>query len=147
MKRIDYFAVFIASVFIIAMTSCGPSFGKDLDYRKACEEKDFVKAYEIVDILKEEINYAKTTSWYGDLNREPHVRAAREKAAEAEKYVVLQESMMLLENGDDSSLMRIVAVAKEHNADRWLYDELIDVATKISRNDLAEKLKKMKYGY
>ena len=121
------------------MTSC-----KDLDYKKACEERDFVKAYHIVDILKEKVHSEETSFWYGQHEKWQAGRVAQKKAHDAEIYVVRQEALMLLENGDDSSLMRIVAVAKEHDADSWLYDELIDVATKIGNNDLADRLRKMK---
>ena len=144
MKRIDYCTMFIASIFIIAMTSCS----QDLDYKKACEEKDFVKAYQIVDMLKEDAAQ-KSADWYGTdpmfsgSEKEEKLALslnAQEKSEEAERYVILQEAMYVLESQGTNGLMRIVGIGKEHHAEWWLYPELLDVAKKIGDTDLENRI-------
>ena len=145
MKKNNFFAMFIASVFIIAMTSCS----EDLDYKKACAEKDWPKAYAIVDILSEkeqklQVDYE--TLWYeNDEKREARSKYnnAHENYINALRYVVLQESMVVLEESGEGGLMRIVGIAKEHNAESWLFSELADVAQKIGDTDLEEKIKRI----
>lgn len=82
------------------------------NYKKACELKEFSTAYEIVDKLKSD---------------------------EAEKYVVLQEALFVLESNGTDGIMRIVGIAKEHDAEGWLYLELLDVAKKMGDTDLANR--------
>ena len=127
MKRIDYLALFIASIVMLVMTSCGPSFGKDLDYRKACQEGDFEKAQQIVTLLKDEVAYAQTTSMYGDENRGHYVRAAREKAEEAEEYVFKSEVLFLMSQDDEMAKKRIIYLLKEGGNDDHV-SMLIDLA-------------------
>lgn len=122
------------------------------DYKKACEVKEFSTAYEIVDELKEETAEARA-DWKSEQGFLAHkgtrealevkYHAAEEKSRQAEKYVILQESLFVLESEDPNSLVRIVGIAKEHNAEYWLYSELIDIAEKVGNNELVEKLKKM----
>jgi len=124
----------------------------DRDYKKACEVKEFNTAYEIVDKLIEETNKAKA-QWKSEQglfarkgDREKYqveYEAAKKKSSEAEKYVILQESLFVLESDDPNSLVRIVGIAKEHNAEDWLYSELIDIEEKVGNSELVEKLKKM----
>ena len=59
---------------------------------------------------------------------------------EAERYVVLQESLIVLESEGSNGLTRVVGIAKENNAEGWLYSELFDVANKIGDKDLAERI-------
>ena len=153
------------TIFCMAgMTSCSPSFGKDLDYRKACEEKDFVRAYEIVDKLRQEVSDAKIDydkaserikhkglfgegpgpaplEEYGEAKGKYEV--AQKEFAKAERYVILQEAIYVLESQGTEGLMRVVGIAKENNAENWLYDELLDVAKKIGDTELAEKIQNM----
>ena len=89
------------------------------DYRKACELGEFSTAYEIIDKLKKE--------------------EGENVSDEAEKYVVLQESLFVLESKGTDGIMRIVGIAKEHNAEGWLYLELLDVAKKMGDTDLANR--------
>ena len=124
---------------LLLLSSCNEN--KDFDYRKACEERDFERAYIIVDnmfsdVAEKKAKYRGTDDWAKVLD-------AEEKAKEAKRYVILQEALMLMENGDDASLMRIVAIAKEHAADDWLFEELADVAHKIGNEDLACRLEEM----
>jgi len=112
-----------------------PGYFQNKDYKTPCEEKDFAKAYEIVDNLKE----IASTSRSRGLSDHPYARAAAE---EAERYVVLQEGLYMLEQGDDVGLMKIAVIAKEHNAD-WLYKELESVARTTGNDELVEKIIKM----
>ena len=137
----------MAMSFVIALTSCSKS--QDLDYKKACEEKDFEKAYQIVDIIKEDAAQTIADNEPNGFDDEDMFhklaiqRKARVKVEEVEKYVVLQESMYVLESQGTNGLIRIVGIAKEHNAERWLYKELLDIAKKIGDNDLVERINNM----
>lgn len=140
-----FFAIFIALSVVLILTSCTDEkkeMLESLNYKKACELKDFPTAYEIVDKLKEKTSKAKV--WYEGHtyldDAGPEYIAAKEKSDEAERYVVLQESLMVLESEGSNGLMRIIGIAKEHNAEGWLYSELIDVANKIGDTDLAERI-------
>ena len=68
---------------------------------------------------------------------------AQREFAKAERYVILQEAIYVLESQGAEGLMRIVGIAKENNSEDWLYDELLDVANKIGDKELAEKIQNM----
>lgn len=161
-KDLLYVMVTIVSMLFV-LTSCGQS-SQDLDYRKACEEKDFVRAYEIVDKLRQEVSDAKidydkaserikdkglfgegpgpaSLKDYGEAKGKYEV--AQEEFAKAERYVILQEAIYVLESQGTEGLMRVVGIAKENNAENWLYDELLDVTNKIGNKELAEKIQNM----
>ena len=114
------------------------------NYKKACELKDFSTAYEIVDNLKEVANRAKVEyEEFKQFWRDEYYQKwenANQKAKEAERYVVLQEALLVLESEGTNGLMRIVGIGKEHNAESWLYPELLDVAKKIGDTDLANRI-------
>jgi hypothetical protein len=135
------FAFSAAFIAILAFVSCA----HDLDYRKACEEGDWDRAYKIVEELKEEAqdwNAKKSEVGWGKY--EEKINAANENYNTALKYVVLQESLFVLEEKGTDGLARIIGIAKEHNADSWLYDELLDVAKKMGDEELSNKLMNMK---
>ena len=148
-----FFAIFIALSAVLSLTSCTDEkkeMIESLNYKKACELKDFQTAYEIVDILKEKTSEAKVNmervndgDWSWSREARAEYTEAVKKSQEAERYVVLQESLMVLESEGTNGLMRIVGIAKEHNAESWLYSELHDVANKIGDTDLAEKIQNM----
>ncbi len=134
---------FLGIIMLINLTGCG---GEDMDYKKACSEKDWPKAYSIVDKLKQEAlpHYEKWQSANGTrygwaIEAEVNYNAAMSKYEEAYRYVVLQETMSELEQGN---LMRIAAIVKEQNAD-WVYEELIQIAESIGEKDLSQKLTEM----
>ena len=121
------------------------------NFKKACELKEFPTAYEIVDNLKKETSEKKVRA---DKDADAAARGyswaketvskyeeAKKVSDEAERYVVLQESMYVLESEGTNGLMRIVGIGKEHNAEDWLYPELLDVAKKIGDTDLANRIK------
>ena len=134
---------FLGIIMLINLTGCG---GEDMDYKKACSEKDWPKAYSIVDKLKQEAlpyyekwQKANGTRYSWAIEAEVNYYAAVSKYEEAYRYVVLQETMSELEQGN---LMRIAAIVKEQNAD-WVYEELIQIAESIGEKDLSQKLTEM----
>ena len=147
MKKIVSIAINALFAFMICLViSCS---GEDLDYKKACFNKDWPKAYEIVDKLQD-IAIEKNAKWreiqsdHGteSLEQKPakdDFQFAVYKYEDAKRYVVLQESMSELEQGN---LMRIAAIVKEQNAP-WVYKELISIAKSIGEQDLVDKLTSM----
>ena len=139
---------------VATLCSCGSEKEKLVEaknYKKACELKEFSTAYEIVDNLKKETSEKKVDA---DKDADAAARGyswaketvskyeeAKKVSDEAERYVVLQESMYVLESEGTNGLMRIVGIGKEHNAEDWLYPELLDVAKKIGDTDLANRIK------
>ena len=168
MKKNLFVTVFLTLSAVLSLTSCGSKESKsaegltnddkkelleNLNYRKACELKEFSIAYEIVDLLKKKTSEKKVRA---DGNKEyaanrlsfaledvSEYEEAKKVSDEAERYVVLQESLMVLESEGTNGLMRIVGIAKEHNAESWLYSELLDVANKIGDKDLADRIQNM----
>lgn len=57
-----------------------------------------------------------------------------------------QEAIVALEENGENGIMRIVGIAKEHDAEGWLYKELLDVAKKIGDDGLAERFQKIMDG-
>lgn len=162
-KNLFFVVVWVISL-VITLTSCGSNGSQssegvsdeekrelvwNLNYRKACELKEFLTAYEIVDKLKDQTSKRKiesdATPKYAKFHEEKlsEYEESKKKSDEAERYVILQESMFVLESEGTNGLMRIVGIAKEHNAGRWLYSELLDVAMKIGDADLADRLQNM----
>ncbi len=147
----NFFSIYLFVFAILGIVAAllyiheNPGFFQDKDYRTPCEEKNFAKAYEIVDNLKEIAS--KEEGLYNE-NKDGHndggaaYRAARDLSEKAERYVILQEGLYMLEQGDDIGLMKIAVIAKEHNA-YWLYDELEEVARNSGNDELANKIRKM----
>lgn len=152
MKKNLFFTISFLVSCLLIMTSCS----QDLDYKKACEEKDFVKAYEIVEKLKEKTSEAKIDLEGYSRKSFSHeilgvtqgeLESKYEKAAnnyrQAARYVILQEAIYVLESQGDEGLIRIVGICKEHNAEDWLYDELGDVAAKVGDKELTTKIEEL----
>lgn len=163
MKKYLFFTIFIAIFAVYTITSCSNEKKDDLNYKKACELKDFSTAYEIVDKLKE-IELAK----HSEYEAEPHdvfwggpnydkdkkrveYEAAKKNASEAERYVVMQEAMYVLESQGADGLMRILGITKEHeDCAGWLYNELLDITSRMGDKELYEKMQHLGnsgYGY
>ena len=153
MKKNLFFAIFLAISAVLIITSCKDEkkeMIESLNYKKACDLKDFSSAYEIVDILKK-VTSEKGVRASGDrdaanegysfaIESVSEYTEAKKMSDEAERYVVLQEAITVLEESGTNGLMRIVGIAKEHNAESWLYEELLDVARKIGDTDLADRI-------
>ena len=123
------------------------------DYRKACTNRDWDNAYKIVDglnklaqgeLVEYEYNNAKGGLWEAETaEHKAKYESAKESYEEALRYVVLQEAMVTLEESGENGIMRIVAIAKEHEAEDWLYKEMLDVAKKIGDDGLADRFQKI----
>ena len=150
--------VLLASLSLLlcsTLFSCGKG---DLDYKKACAEKDWPKAYAIVDKLLEktqelEADYSRFNGEGilrkslgdspGARKAESEYNSANENYERAIKYVVLQEALCVLEDDGERGVMRIVGIAKEHDAESWLYEELLDAAKKIGDEELVNRFEKI----
>ena len=123
------------------------------DYRKACTNQDWDNAYKIVDGLNKSAQYelkeyegikAEYSEKDGyTVEHKVKYESAKKSYEEALRYVVLQEAMVTLEESGENGIMRIVAIAKEHEAEDWLYKEMLDVAKKIGDDGLADRFKKI----
>ena len=82
---------------------------------------------------------ANGTRYDWAIEAEVKYNAAMSEYEEACRFVVLQETMSELEQGN---LMRIAAIVKEQNAD-WVYEELIQIAESIGEKELSQKLTEM----
>lgn len=146
----------------IALVSCGGGRKSDskkvsaADYRAACEQGDFLKAYSIVDEIKlkmqeYENSYAKdineglsrgsyAVSW--EQERAAKFTNLKQNFEDAEHYVVLQECTYILESLGFEGLVKIAMTVKEHKAD-WVYKDLIDIAVAMDNEALADRLRKL----
>ena len=136
----------MAMILSLSFGMCLASCSQDLDYKKACAEKDWPKAYAIVDKLEAEANpyyvewkKANGTRHSWAIEAQEKYYASMRKYEEAKRYVVLQEAMSELEQGN---LMRIAAIVKEQDA-TWVYKELIEICESIGDDDLTQKIKRM----
>ena len=128
--------------------------GHASDYKEACSNHDWDTAYKIVDSKREKMQsyYVKMRQhqddFFGDEKDKYSAEydTAKEKYEEAFRYVVLQEAIVTLEESGENGIMRIVGIAKEHDAEGWLYKELLDVAKKIGDDGLAERFQKIMDG-
>lgn len=119
------------------------------DYKKLCEQGEFQKAYSIVEKYKADMqkyNVAHAAAiklgekGISDYTRNSEAyKSLRNKYEEAKKYVVLQESIYIIENQSINGITRLMVVAKEHDAN-WLFKELVDVAVGLGDEDLIERL-------
>ncbi len=103
--KINIFTILSAFVAVLSLVSCS----EDLDYKKACAEKDWLKAYEIVDKLQKK--EAKVTE----------ISVEQGWSFEPLHYVVTQEALFVLDEYGDNGLVRIIGIAKEHDARNQSY--------------------------
>ena len=142
MQKLAFVFVACSALFFSIMTS---GCSKDLNYIKACEEKDWAKAYEIVEALHQE--YVELpdkieNKWYGTSKYKEMRKEALKKYKKADRYVILHEALSVVEEYGENGLIRIGGIIKEHDA-KWLYRELIDVAKITGSKDLEERLLEM----
>ncbi len=146
-----FFSLRAIRYFIVVILSCLlANCSEDLDYRKACADKNWEKAYQIVDIFRDEAQkyyekYASANGTRYDWALEAEAQYTHQSALYQEglHYVVLQEALCVLEDNGESGIMRIVGIAKEHDAESWLYEELLDAAKKIGDEELANRFEKI----
>ena len=133
------------------------------EYREACENKEFAKAYGAVAELRDIYTKASTqcpsesegkVSFEEYANFEIGVQNAHDNYLNAEKYVVIQEALTALETNGKNGLGRVAIIAKEHpmhgncffcgdkidREHRWLYNTLLEYATSADDEELQEKI-------
>lgn len=109
----------------------------------ACEELDFQKAYGIVLELKkisDDYDVKHSSSFSDEIKQRNFYLWKSYK--DAEKYVVLQEAIYIIENQGVEGLPRISVIVKEHEAG-WVYNELIDIAIALGDETLEARLKNL----
>ena len=155
MKKIYQIIMFCAMG--IALASCGGGSTTEkepepTDYKEACEQHDFQKAYSFVNELKKEMQEYENENadqirdgeegWSYGQDEFATYENLKENYEEAEHYVVLQEATYILESQGLDGLVKISMVVKEHDA-QWVYDDLIDIAVAMGNEDLVIRLNKL----
>lgn len=153
MKKI--YQIIILCAMGVALVSCGGCSTTETsneDYKEACEQHDFQKAYSIVNELKNEMQeYENKNAKDITLGREYKWVGTEELATydnlkdnyeEAEHYVVLQEATYILESQGLDGLVKIAMIVKEHNA-KWVYNDLIDIAVAMGNEEMANRMKEL----
>ena len=141
----------------IALASCGGGSTTEkepehTDYKEACEQHDFQKAYSIVNELKKEMQEYENENadiisvgkkgWSYGQDELATYKNLKENYEEAEHYVVLQEATYILESQGLDGLVKISMVVKEHDA-QWVYDDLIDIAVAMGNDEWENRLQKL----
>lgn len=141
MKKI--YQIIMLCAMSIALAGCsGENYSaNESAYKEACEQGDFIKAYDIVDGIKKEADkHLANSNGMDDRDEAMAFDVAYSKYKEAEYYVVLHEAIYVLENQGIDGLVKIALLVKEHDAD-WLYKELLDVVKAMNNKELEKKLK------
>ena len=155
MKKI--YQIIMLCAMSIALASCGGGSTTEkepepTDYKEACEQHDFQKAYSIVNELKKEMQEYENENanaisdgerglFYGQ-DEVATYKNLKENYEEAEHYVVLQEATYILESQGLDGLVKISMVVKEHDA-QWVYADLIDIAVAMGNEELENRLQKL----
>lgn len=111
---------------------------------KACENRDWSKAYEILDRYKKNMENAYTRYQeskgilYDGADERAEYYRENSNYLDARKYIVVQECVYLLESDGISALPRIHMVMKEHDCD--YYDDIIEIAITMNNPDLVQQL-------
>ena len=155
MKKI--YQIIMLCAMSIALASCGGGSTTEkepepTDYKEACEQHDFQKAYSFVNELKKEMQEYENENadqirdgeegWSYGQDEFATYENLKENYEEAEHYVVLQEATYILESQGLDGLVKISMVVKEHDA-QWVYDDLIDIAVAMGNEDLVIRLNKL----
>lgn len=155
MKKIYQIIMFCAMGIALASCGSGSTTEKEpepTDYKEACEQHDFQKAYSFVNELKKEMQEYENENadqirdgeegWSYGQDEFATYENLKENYEEAEHYVVLQEATYILESQGLDGLVKISMVVKEHDA-QWVYDDLIDIAVAMGNEDLVIRLNKL----
>lgn len=153
MKKI--YQIIILCTMGVALVGCeGISIGNsNVDYKEACEQGDFQKAYAAVNKLKKEmqdfenrygkeIRYCREGYWNIGEGKLSEFENLENNYKDAEYYVVLQEATYILESQGLDGLVKIAMIVKEHHAE-WVYDDLIDIAVAMGNDELVDRMKKL----
>lgn len=154
MKKRYLIFMFCAMSFALASCGGGSTTEKEpepTDYKGACEQHDFQKAYSIVNELKKEMQEyeienatdIRAAQKYGfELDKLATYNNLKKNYKEAEHYVVLQEVTYILESQGLEGLVKIAVVVKEHDA-QWVYADLMDIAVAMGNDELVNRLEKL----
>jgi hypothetical protein len=110
------------------ISSCNGSNESDKNYQKACEELDYIKAWNIVEQLREEY-VDHIHSWWSSVGKE---KKAMNKYKTAYDYVLRSEVNFLLANGDEASAKRIMILLNEQKIDEDKKNEYIKEFVKLA---------------
>lgn len=158
----------------IALASCGDNAEKkcaelEQDYREACENKEFAKAYAAVAELRAiytEINAQEPKRKHpkdfrdfdltDQVNHAHKRNDAHENYLKAEKYVVIHEALTAIETNGTKGLGRVAIIAKEHpmcacyycrhnekseyNNPSWIYEVLLEYAKSSGDEELQTRI-------
>lgn len=153
MKKI--YRIIMLCVMAVALASCGGSSPEEIgpaEYKEACEQVDFIKAYSVVNKLKDKMqNYERDhINMIKNANKgwwisQPYITEyynLKNNYEEAEHYVVLQEATYILESQGLEGITKITMIVKEHNA-KWVYKDLIDIAVAMGNDEMAVRMKEL----
>lgn len=115
-------------VSILMISSCNGSNESDKNYQKACEELDYIKAWNIVEQLREEYK-DHIHSWWSSVGKE---KKAMSKYYTAYDYVLRSEVNYLLANGDEASAKRIMILLNEQKMDEDKKNKYIKEFAKLA---------------
>ncbi|MCF2634617.1 hypothetical protein [Prevotellamassilia timonensis] len=149
MKKIFLIIILCAIGFAIARSCGGGSTTENYtteNYKEACEQHEFQKAYSFVNELKKEMqeyqNQNGTAIKFDCGDETAQYNNLKNNYEEAEHYVVLQEATYILESQGLDGLVKISMVVKEHDA-QWVYADLIDIAVAMGNEELENRLQKL----
>ena len=134
---------FVALFVGVLMVGCGVPTEKD--YKDACKDKDWDKAYSIVDEYREAAQPHIDEYMRHMINTQKkecsQAVALLDKYLTGLHYVILQECVDVIEQGDQSALIRIPMIIKEHRHSASSLSSFIDDAVKhhdLSYSDLPD---------
>lgn len=148
MKKI--YQIIMLCAMSVAIASCSDSSNSNShgDYKEACEEGDYQKAYSIINELKHEMqeyeneNAEDMAGLRPDRDKLAIYRNLQKNFEDAEHYVVLQEATYILESQGMEGLTKIALIVKEHDAE-WVYKDLADIAIAMGNDSLETRLEKL----
>ena len=133
MRKLIFFLCIALTTLSLLFISCEELSGDSSNYRKACEEHDFNKAWGIVSELKEQYDKAYA-DYYGDgiFSSESNKNETEKKYSDAFDYVLRSEVNYLLANGDETSAKRIMILLNEQKLDDYKKNSYIKEFTKLA---------------
>lgn len=117
------------------------------DYQEECNKQKWEKAYAIAETFRAERDRAEVTEDKCRKSIGDEVARSRgELYEEALHYITLQESLFVLEQSGINGIARIVAIAKEHDVEAWLYEQLVEISYRTGDLTLIEKIEQLYVG-
>ena len=138
MNKLIFFLCIALTTLSLLFISCEEPSGDSSNYREACEEHDFNKAWGIVSELKEQYDKAEADYWADDgifgpsKEIESNKNETEKKYSDAFDYVLRSEVNYLLANGDETSAKRIMVLLNEQKLDDYEKKSYIKEFTKLA---------------